>query len=81
MGNTIIEVSMNSYQSMREQNQNTLRYQKGIYPQNFISCVKSNDGKKGNLIKVTTLISDFPPVILVIRVNARPVLVQPCVRC
>ena len=48
--NPIIEVSMNSYQSIQEQNQTALRYQTGIYPQDFISCVKSNDGEKGNLI-------------------------------
>ena len=48
--NPIIEVSMNSYQSNQEQNQTVLRYQTGIYPQDFINCVKSNDGEKGNLI-------------------------------
>ena len=41
----IIEVSMNSYQSIQEQNQTALRYETGIYSQDFISCVKSNDGE------------------------------------
>ena len=52
INNPIIEVSMNSYQSLQEQNQTLLRYQRDIYPKNFISCVKSNNAEKGNLIKL-----------------------------
>ena len=43
---------MNSYQSIQEQNQTLLRHKTGIYPENFISCVKSNNAEKGNLIKL-----------------------------
>ena len=43
---------MNSYQSIQEQDQTLLRYQTGIYPEDFISCVKSNNAEKGNLIKL-----------------------------
>jgi len=52
INNPIIEVSMNSYQSLQEQNQTLLRDQTGIYPEDFISCVKSNDAGKGSLINV-----------------------------
>ena len=43
---------MNSYQSIQEQDQTLLQNQTGIYPEVFISCVKSNDAEKGSLINV-----------------------------
>ena len=52
INNPIIEVSMNSYQSIQEQDQTLLQNQTGIYPEVFISCVKSNDAEKGSLINV-----------------------------
>ena len=40
---------MKSHQLFEEQNQAALRYRTGIYPKDFISCVKSNDDEKGSL--------------------------------
>ena len=46
MESKFFEISMDSFQNEEKK---SIGHQNGIFPQEFISCVKINDGDKGSL--------------------------------